>query len=176
MSKDKNVKVKKGESEKDTSKEIEIRREKPFSLFQEMDRYMSRMMKQFDDYFEQPFRSLVPRFDESVLRTPLANVVEDEKAYNITAEIPGLDKNEIEISYYKGLLEIKGEAKEEKKEEIEGNIVRREYHSSKYYRAFNLPENVEEDRIDAQLDKGLLKIIVPKKDIDVKDKKKIQVK
>jgi HSP20 family protein len=169
-----NKEKKKPEKEKEEV-EIEVYKEQPYSLFQEMDLYMDRMRRQFDDFLG-PTRSLIPKFDESLTRTPLSNVVEDENSYNITAEIPGLEKNEIDISYQKGLLEIKGESKTESKEEVEGQVVRREYHSSKFYRSFSLPDNVDEENMLAELDKGLLKITLPKKVSDKKDKKKIQIK
>ena len=165
---------KKPEKEKEEV-EIEVYKERPYSLFQEMDRYMDRMRRRFDDFLG-PTRSLIPKFDESLTRTPLSNIAEDEKSYNITAEIPGLDKNEIDISYQNGLLEIKGESKKETKEEVDGQIVRREYHSAKFYRSFSLPDNVDDENMVAELDKGLLKIMLPKKVSDLKDKKKIKIK
>ena len=73
-------------------------------------------------------------------------------------------------------MEIKGEHKEEKKEEKEGQLVRREYHSSSYYRAFNLPENIDEDKIDANLEKGILTVKIPKVTPPEPEKKKIEIK
>lgn len=168
----KKVSVETDESEKErTSKELQTRRERPFSLFQEMDN----MMRRFEESLWRPFKSSMPTFNESLIRTPLANVKEDEKNFKIDLEVPGLDKQDINISYHKGLLEINGEAKESIEEEDE-DVVRREYHSSKFYRAFNLPENIQEDKIDAELDKGVLKINVPKKKVKEEEKKQIKIK
>ena len=73
-------------------------------------------------------------------------------------------------------MEIKGEHKEETKEEKEGQLVRREYHSSSYYRAFNLPENIDKEKIDANLDKGILTVKIPKVTPPKPEKKKIEIK
>jgi len=112
---------------------------------------------------------------EPFFRTPLVNITEDENDFNILTEMPGLEKKDIEILVHERNLEIKGDVKEEKKEEKKGDLVRREFRSTSYYRCFSLPENVDEDAIEANLDKGILKIKIPKKDIKKKEKKEIKI-
>ena len=165
------------------SREITVRRESPFSLFQEMDRLFNDMQRNFLDDWNWPFGirrrrpfSLILRDDEPIFRTPLANITETEDSFNISAELPGLEKGDIEISIQDGNLEIKGELKEEKKEEKEGELVRREYRSSSYYRCFNMPENIDEDNIDASLEKGILTVKIPKVEPVEPEKKKIEIK
>ncbi|MFX1448746.1 MAG: Hsp20 family protein, partial [Promethearchaeota archaeon] len=112
---------------KKDAREITIRRDSPFSLFQEMDRF-------FDDMFNDtwwPFSrraqrplSLLIRESEPRFRTPLANIHETETEFNITAELPGINKGDIELTIQDGVLEIKGESEEEKKEEKEGQLIR----------------------------------------------------
>ena len=176
-------KSKKKEKETKEPRELAIKRERPFSLFQEMDRYFSDLSRSLFDDWGWPFRSirryplnLSVQETEPFFRTPLANVVEDEESYKIVAEMPGLNKNDITITIQDGNLEIKGEVKEEKKEEKEGNLVRREYHSSSYYRCFGLPENIIEDAIDANLENGVLNIKIPKVEPVKKEKKQIEIK
>jgi HSP20 family protein len=177
------IDVKKGkdlkkEMNEKKSHELAVRRESPFSLFQEMDRMFDNLWRGFDDYF-WPFRRRryepIKWEELPVFRTPLSNIVEDEDKYSITAELPGLDKGNIQITFHDGMLEIKGEQKEERKEEKEG-YVRREFSSASYYRAFSLPENIDEEAIDASLEKGLLNVKIPKKEPEKKEKKKIEVK
>jgi len=161
------------------SRELSIRREKPFSLFQQMDRM-------FDDMFEDiswPFSrrsyrplDLMVRENEPLFRTPLANIKDLKDHFEISAELPGLEKSNIELTIKDDIMEIKGEHKEETKEEKEGQLVRREYHSSSYYRAFNLPENIDKDNIDANLDKGILTVKIPKVTPPRPEKKKIEIK
>ncbi|MFX1455825.1 MAG: Hsp20/alpha crystallin family protein [Promethearchaeota archaeon] len=177
--KDKSNEVKK---EDQKSREITVRRESPFSLFQEMDRIFGDMQRNFFDDWNWPFVrrrrpfSLILREDEPIFRTPLANITESDGFFHINAELPGLNKGDIEISIQDGNLEIKGEVREEKKEEKEGELVRREFRSSSYYRCFTLPESIDENKIDATLDKGILKVSIPKVEPRVPEKRKIEIK
>ena len=175
----------KEETPKDVEKGTDItlrRRYHPLTMFREMDRFFSDITRWFDDMFWRPSRFFdfepfsLKVFDESdFFRTPLANVTEDDKGYQMTAELPGLEKGDLEITIHDGTLEIKGERKEEHEEKKEG-FVRKEYSSSSYYRSFRLPENVDEEKIDATLEKGVLKLDMPKKEIEEKESKKIEVK
>jgi HSP20 family protein len=189
MSEKDKIEVKKKEKSKEEkredqkSREITVRRDSPFSLFQEMDKMFNDMQRNFfDDWFwpfgrqrRRPF-SLIIKEDEPIFRTPLANITEGDDAFSISAELPGLDKGDIEITIQDGNLEIKGEIKEETKEEKDGELVRREYRSSSYYRAFSLPDNIDEEKIDANLDKGILTVKIPKVEPVVPEKKKIEIK
>ena len=164
------------------TRELSVRRENTFSLFQQMDRLFDDLTGSiWNDWwpFGYPKRrplGLIIRDDEPLFRTPLSNIHESEDHFDITAELPGLDKGDIEITIQDNMLEIKGEVKEEKKEEKDGELVRREYHSSSYYRAFNLPENIDSDKIEANLEKGILKVTIPKVEPPEPEKKKIEVK
>lgn len=176
------IKKEKKEIKDRKSKELAIRRENPFSLFQQMDRHFDDLRRGFFNDWYWPFKSmrsrplsLIAMESEPFFRTPLSNITEDENNFNILAELPGLEKGDIEIKIHNGNLEIKGEVKEEKKEEKKGELVRREFRSSSYYRCFSLPENIDEDAIEANLDKGVLRIKIPKKEIEKKGKKKIEI-
>ena len=162
---------------KKTVRGLTLMRESPFSLFNEVDRFI-------DDFFNdswwpfnhryQPFNLLI-RDNQPIFRTPLVNIDETETQYNITAEIPGINKGDIELTIQDGKLEIRGKTKEDKKEESDGKVVRREYHSSKYFRSFNLPDFVDEDSIEANLEKGILKILIPKVSPPEPQRKKIAI-
>ncbi|TFF89924.1 MAG: Hsp20/alpha crystallin family protein [Promethearchaeota archaeon] len=162
------------------SRELTVRRENPFSLFQEMDRMFDSF---FNDEFwpfgwtrrRRPF-SLIIKDDEPIFRTPLSNITETENTFEILAELPGMDKSEINLTITDNVLEIRGEQKEEKKEEKEGEYVRRECRSTSFYRAFNLPENIDEEKIDANLNKGILKVSIPKVEPPKPEKKQIEIK
>lgn len=94
---------------------------------------------------------------------PSVNVAETDKAYEITAELPGVDEKNIEVQIADGVLTLRGEKREEKEEKDEKknyHLVERSYGS--FQRSFALPDNVAEDRISADFDKGILKIVVPK--------------
>ncbi|MHA1440049.1 MAG: Hsp20/alpha crystallin family protein [Promethearchaeota archaeon] len=164
--------------------EIELKRKaKPLSLFGTMNRFFDDMTNWFDEFFWRPMKiwdcepfSLKVFDEDEFFRTPLANITEDDKKYQITAELPGLEKGDLEITINEDTLEIKGERKEEHEEKDEKGYLRKEYSSSSYYRSFKLPENIDEDKIDATFDKGVLKLTMPKKEIEEKEKKKISIK
>jgi len=166
-------------SEEEKSRELSIRRERPFSIFQEMDKMFNELTRSFDEFWRPNrwprFGSLMEREEGPLFRTPLTNIKEADNHFEISAEMPGLDKGDIEVSIAEGVLEIKGEMEEEK-EEKEGEVVRSEYRTSRYYRAFTLPENIKDEEIDANLEKGILTVKVPKKEPEPKEKKKIEIK
>ncbi|MFX1394795.1 MAG: Hsp20/alpha crystallin family protein [Promethearchaeota archaeon] len=162
--------------------QIELRQSyRPLSMFRGIDRFFNDINRWFEDMFWRPFRwdfepfSLKLFDEDDFFRTPLSNITEDDEGYHLTAELPGLDKGDLEIKIHDGSLEIKGEKKEEHEEKKDG-YVRKEYNSSSYYRTFKLPENVDEDKIDATLDKGVLKLDLPKRELEEKEIKKIEVK
>lgn len=150
----------------------------PFeSLRQEIDRL-------FDDFgrgFWRPFgRSLLaaePLFRrELTLPTmPAVDVVENEKAYELTAELPGMDEKNIEVKVVNGNLTIKGE-KQEEKEEKKKDYYLHERNFGSFERSFGIPEGVDADKIEASFKKGVLTVMLPKKAEAQKPAKKIEVK
>ena len=110
---------------------------------------------------------------ENAVWTPLTDVTEDKDNYTISLDIPGVSKENVKISYNNGQLTVSGERKQEK-EEKEKNFYRVERSYGKFYRAFNLPQEIKEDNIEAQFKDGQLNITVPKaekvkpKEIEIK--------
>jgi HSP20 family protein len=116
--------------------------------------------------FEHPFRSwmMAPwrRATREVFRfTPDVDVAETDKEYRVTAELPGLSKDDIEISLEEGTLTISGEKREEKKEEKE-NYWRTERSYGSFVRRIPLPTGVNEDAVEASFKDGVLTITLPK--------------
>jgi HSP20 family protein len=150
----------------------------PFeSLRQEIDHL-------FDDFgrgFWRPFgRSLFaaePLFPrEPTLATmPAVDVVESEKSYELTAELPGMDEKNIEVKVVNGGLTIKGE-KQEEKEEKKKDYYLHERNFGSFERSFGIPEGVDADKIEASFKKGVLTVTLPKKPEAQKPVKKIEVK
>ncbi len=188
----KEIEIKKGESTesnesiKGTPKSqneknaIQLRKYRPLSLFSNFDRFFDEIDRYFNKFWSptrlwdfEPFGLSI--FDEDkFFRTPLTNITDEGDKYSITAELPGLDKADIEITVHDGILEIKGEQKKEHEEKKNG-FVRKEFHSSSYHRSFTIPENIDEENIDARLDKGILTLKLLKKEIEQKEKKKIEI-
>jgi HSP20 family protein len=147
------------------------------SLRQEIDRL-------FDDFgrgFWQPFRrslfSVEPFFrrELKLAAMPAVDVAESDKAFELTAELPGMDEKNIEVKVVDGNLTIKGE-KQEEKEEKKKDYYLHERRFGSFERSFELPEGVEVDKIEAAFKKGVLTVTLPKKPEAQKPAKKIEVK
>jgi HSP20 family protein len=106
---------------------------------------------------------------------PAVDVAESEKAYEITAELPGMDEKNIEVQVANGILTIKSE-KQEEKEEKKKDYYMRERHFGFFERSFEMPEGVDADKIEASFKKGILTVMLPKKPEAQKPAKKIEVK
>ena len=144
----------------------------------------ARELLNFEREFGKIFNSFGNRFGnnkerdeeyESAVWTPLTDIVENEDNYILKIDIPGVEKNDVKISYSKGELSISGERKhEEEKSNSTYHRIERVY--GKYYRRFALPERIREDKIEAEFKNGSLVITVPKaeevkvKEIEVKVK------
>ncbi|WP_421622114.1 Hsp20/alpha crystallin family protein [Alkalilimnicola ehrlichii] len=93
---------------------------------------------------------------------PAVDISEDDKAYHIHADLPGVAPEDIEISMDQGVLSIKGSRESESTESEEG-WKRVERARGTFYRRFALPESVDADNIAARSRNGVLEITVPKK-------------
>jgi HSP20 family protein len=107
--------------------------------------------------------------------SPAVDVTESDKAYEITAELPGLDEKNIEVNVANGGLTIRGEKKEEKEEKQKDYYVSERRYGS-FERYFSLPEGVDADKIQASFKNGVLKVTLPKTAEAQKPAKKIEVK
>jgi len=93
--------------------------------------------------------------------TPAVDVVEQEKAYLLRAEIPGVSPNEIDLQVENDVLTLRGERKHEKEEERDGyRRVERSYGS--FSRSFVLPQGTNVDAIEARAENGVLTVSIPK--------------
>ncbi|MGE0743664.1 MAG: Hsp20/alpha crystallin family protein [Rhodospirillales bacterium] len=107
--------------------------------------------------------------------TPAVDVAEKDSAYEITAELPGLDEKDIEVQVADDVLTIKGEkseAKEEKKKDY--YLAERRYGT--FQRAFRLPQHVDAGKIDASFKNGVLTIMLPKTAEAQQKQRKIEIR
>ena len=152
---------------------------RPFeSLRREVDRL-------FDDFAGGIWRSPFGRslFDiEPAWRTqsvmsamPAVDVTETEKAYEIVAELPGMDEKNIEVKVADGVLTIKGEKREEKEEKSKDYYLSERSFGS-FQRSFQVPGGVDTDKIDASFKNGVLTVTLPKSTEAQKAEKKITIK
>jgi HSP20 family protein len=120
---------------------------------------MTRMQRRMRRLFEDPFR--LDFFTEDMGWMPAVEVVATEKAVEVTAELPGMSKDDIEIHLENNLLTIRGEKKEEKEEKEKERYLYERFYGS-FQRAFTLPAPVEEGKVKAEFKSGVLKIHLPK--------------
>ena len=148
------------------------------SLRQEVDR----LFENFDrSYWRSPFRRSM--FDiQPFLRgelswgtAPAVDIAEKGDAFEVKAELPGMDDKDVEVKVASGCLVIKGE-KHEEKEEKDKDFFLRERRFGSFERRFAIPDSVDADKIDASFAKGVLTVKLPKKAGARKPEKKIKVK
>ncbi|HET8997989.1 MAG TPA: Hsp20/alpha crystallin family protein [Acetobacteraceae bacterium] len=107
--------------------------------------------------------------------SPAVDITEDDAAYKLSAELPGMAETEIEVSVVDDTLTIKGEKKQEtEKQEKNYYLSERSYGS--FQRSFALPDSVDAEKIGAEFAKGVLTVTLPKKPEAKVEAKKIEVK
>ena len=107
--------------------------------------------------FEEPFEFVT----SPVTFTPSVEVRELDNQFIVTAELPGLKKDDVDIEYQNGVLFIRGEKVEESHEEKRNLLVwERQYGS--FQRSFMLPNTIDQDKILAEFNDGILTITLPK--------------
>lgn len=94
---------------------------------------------------------------------PAVDIKETDAAFEIHADIPGVDPNDINVHMEDGILTIKGERQSESKEEHEG-YKRIERSRGSFYRRFSLPDTADADRISAKSNNNVLETTIPKQE------------
>jgi HSP20 family protein len=93
--------------------------------------------------------------------TPAVDITEKDDEYLVKVELPGVEKNDVQITLESNILTVKGEKKQEKEEKGE-NYHRMERSYGSFQRSFTLPTTVKSDKIDASFKDGVLSIRLPK--------------
>lgn len=131
------------------------------------------LMREFDEGW--PFSGLAALAGETAMMPVRLDVREDEKAYSVTADLPGLSEKDVDVTYEDGVLMIKGEKKAERDEKKDTwHIVERSCGS--FARQLSLPPGVDEDKIEAKFEKGVLTITLPKMPEEQIQARKITIK
>jgi len=140
--------------------------------FENLRREVDRLFEDFDGgLWRSPFR----RAEAAFGAMPAVDVTETDKAYEITAELPGMDEKNIDVKFANGVLTIKGEKEDEKEEKQKDYYVRERSYGS-FERSFQVPDGVDGDKIEANFKKGVLTLTLPKSAEAQKAEKRITVK
>lgn len=139
----------------------------PFSLLRQ------EMNTLFDNFFRgfeiEPFKGRFGAFSPSI------DVKESDKQISVTAELPGMDDKDIDISLTRDSLSIKGQKKEEKEDKGK-DYYRMERSYGSFSRTIPLPSEIDMDKVKAEFKKGILTVTLPKTEKAIKETKKIPVK
>jgi HSP20 family protein len=151
-----------------------------WASFESLRREIDRLFDDFRPFdWRLPSRVLgfeVPRIARAEWQVaPAMDLVEKDDAYEITAELPGLDEKNVEIRLSNRTLTIRGEKGEEKEDKQKDYYLSERRYGS-FQRSFQLPEGVDADKIDANFAKGVLTVKLPKTAEAKKAEKKITVK
>jgi len=126
-----------------------------------------------DEFFSEPF--FMGDRDISRSMWPRVDITEENERFLVHADLPGMNKEDIDVSIEGDTLTISGEKREQKKKE-EGAYSHLERAYGSFQRSFSLPENVDKEKVDAQYTSGVLELSLPKTAEEKKMGKKIEVK
>jgi len=105
---------------------------------------------------------------------PLVDIMEEEDKIIVTTDLPGVEKEDIELNLKEDLLEINAKCGKEEEETEKGGYFRKERSYTRYYRAIRLPTGVSEENAKAKMENGVLTVTLPK--LKLKEpKKKIRI-
>jgi len=137
--------------------------DRTFAAFRrEMDSLHRNLDRAFEDIWgESPSSTLLPELWSRKEVVPRLDVTEDDQAFHVSIELPGLDEKDVAVSLTERTLTISGEKKAEK-EEKEKNSYRRERAFGSFRRVLEIPTDVDAARIEARFKKGVLTIELPK--------------
>lgn len=145
---------------------------RPRDVFSAMRDEMDRMFERFEHGF--------PRFPglfrhEGASMMPELDVRENTTSISIEVELPGVEEKDVSVTLANGVLTIKGEKKQSKEEKSESYYLAERSYGA-FERSLQLPDTIDETRIEAKFDKGVLKITAAKRPDAVKAERKIEIK
>lgn len=123
-----------------------------------------KMPSLFEDFFKpwnEWFDGNNGGFFGRTVRIPAVNITEQKDAYKVSLAAPGLKKDDFKIEVDGNILTISSE-KEENKEEKDKKFTRKEYSYSSFSRSFTLPEEINQEKIEAKYEDGVLKLSLPR--------------
>jgi HSP20 family protein len=146
------------------AKQKETKALAPWRPFMDLTRWDSEMDRMMEDFFGRSMRPWWPARrlrGDGEITAPVVDVYEEKDEVVVKAELPGLDKKDIEVNISDSELTLKGQ--KNKEEEIEEeNYYRRERSYGDFLRSVELPTDVQADKVKASFKNGILEVRVPK--------------
>ena len=128
----------------------------------------------FSHMFDHNFPTLRHRLAADVY-SPRINIVEQEKNFEITADLPGVNKSDISVQLSNGSLTIEAVTKKDDQEEKDGKVIRKERYEGRLLRSFYLGHNIQQEDVQAHFTDGVLTIVVPKLEGTSSDSTNIEI-
>jgi len=134
-----------------------------------------RSLFDFDDLLDMwgPLRSGEPAKGAFA---PRVDIKDKQDCYEITAELPGVKKDDLHVTLRNGLLTIEAETHQEDKEEKDGKLIRQERRYGRFLRSFDVGADLEEADINASFKDGVLTVTAPKVQAKAPQARRIEVK
>ncbi|AAM73188.1 MAG TPA: Hsp20/alpha crystallin family protein [Chlorobaculum sp.] len=131
-------------------------------------------LKMFEDVFNERLTPFISSMGSMMAPAFKVDISEDEKAIYLSADIPGVKKEDVKVSIEDDVISISAERTQEE-EEKKKNYHRVERSWGSLSRSFTIGDNVDSDNITANYDNGVLKVVIPKKEPEQKKSKEIAV-
>lgn len=145
---------------------------RPRDIFSAMRDEMDRVFGRYER--DWPFPSLFGREGRDSIM-PELDVRENSNTITIEAELPGVEEKDVSVTLANGVLTIKGEKKQEKEEKAENyHLTERTFGG--FQRSLSLPDTVDDTKVEAKFDKGVLKVTAAKKPEAVKAERRIEIR
>ena len=134
-----------------------LTRYEPWSAMRQIQNEMSRVLDRAVAGAEDGSNVVTSRW------TPAVDIREDTERFTITADVPGVEPDDIEITMENGVLTIKGERKPETRDEGDNGYRRVERVYGGFYRRFTLPDTADAEAVSASGKHGVLEVVIPKR-------------
>ncbi|MBX8638873.1 MAG: Hsp20/alpha crystallin family protein [Candidatus Thermoplasmatota archaeon] len=143
-------------------------------FFEDMPRTFAEWMRPF--FRDFPSLGFFEPWTSENSMVPYMDIQEADKEYNVTVDLPGVMKEDIEVKVTEdNTIEITGK-RNEKKEERNANYLRQERSSYNFHRSFSLPEEIDGEKVEAKVENGVLFLRLPKKEEAARKVKKVEIK
>jgi len=138
---------------------MKVERPRFLSPFEEMEKW-------FEGVWRKPFSLLTPRWHGAVSEEfetvlPTVDIYEDGNDFVVKADLPGLEKKDLDVHIADNILTVSGERKKEEKIE-KGNYFSYERTHGSFYRRFELPAGIDVDKVKAHIENGVLEVRLPR--------------
>lgn len=125
--------------------------------------------------FDHDFPTFRNHFADMGTFSPRLDIIEKEDKYEVQVDLPGVDKNDINLSYKNGTLTIEASTSTSNESKDGDKVIHKERYEGKMVRSFTLGEQVRQEDIDASFTDGVLTVMVPKTETKVEEASQIEI-